>query len=129
MTNANSSIALIPSSQFKWTAQVQFMETLSTRDDAIRYASQRGCNLIVKYERRPGPQFDVLQDPNLVCTSEDTCETVETVPTFVEPEFTGWSKLMLRSVFGIARRRGAAGSTSQREKAIPAVRSQALAAK
>jgi hypothetical protein len=117
MANANSSIAVIPSSNFKWTAQIQYKESLFTRDEAIRYASQYGCNLIVKYEKRTGPLFDVLQDPNLACASEDSGETVETVSVLAEPESTGWSRLMLRGVFGLAKRLGA--GTPHRERAIP----------
>jgi hypothetical protein len=110
MANAYSRIAVIPSTRFKWTAQIQYKESLFTRDEAIRYASEHGCNLIVQYEKRSGPLFDALQDPNLVSTFEDCTEPVETVPVVAEPESHGWSKLMVRGVFGLARRLGAAAS-------------------
>ncbi|HUX10945.1 MAG TPA: hypothetical protein VMW51_09905 [Terriglobia bacterium] len=132
MENANSFIAVIPCSKFKWTAQIQLKEALFTRDQAIRYASDHGCNLIVKYEKRSGPLFDVLHDPNAVYTSGDGCETIETVETvavLAKPEPTGWNGLVLRAVAGIAKRLGSAASTSHREKAVPAVHSPALEAK
>jgi hypothetical protein len=129
MVNASSTIAVISSSNFKWTAQVQYKESLENRDEAIRYASQHGCNLIVQYEKRTGPKWDVLQDPNLVCTSGVTYETIETVPVMIEPERTGWSELMLRGVFGFAKRFGAAASIPAPKKPVPPAQSQAVAAK
>lgn len=70
MGSANSTLALVSSSEFKWTAQIQYMGTVSSRADAIRYASEHGCNLIVKYEKRTGPQFDVMLDPEPSWTSD-----------------------------------------------------------
>ena len=129
MENANGLIAVIPCSRFKWTAEIQYMRSLETRDEAIRYASRSGCNLVVKYEKRSGPLFDVLRDPNVVFTSEDNCETVEVVPALAEPESVGWSKFMARGTFRLAKRIVTGGSTSHRGKAMPSVQRQALAAK
>ena len=77
MGNSNSTIKLLQSNYFKWPFQVQYIESLETRDEAIQYAGRHGCNLIVQYSRRPGPQFDVLQDPEQVCTSIAECEVIE----------------------------------------------------
>lgn len=77
MGNSNGSIKLLQSQHFKWPFQVQYIESLETRDEAIQYAGRHGCNLIVQYSRRPGPQFDVLQDPEQVCTSIAQCEEIE----------------------------------------------------
>lgn len=77
MGNSNNTITILQSSHFKWPFQVQYIESLSTRDEAIQYAGRHGCNLIVQYSRRTGPQFDVLQDPEHVCTSVAESEVVE----------------------------------------------------
>ncbi|MEJ2009380.1 MAG: hypothetical protein P8Z30_14700 [Acidobacteriota bacterium] len=129
MENAYSLIAVIPCSRFKWTAEIQYMKSLATRDEAIRYASRSGCNLVVKYEKRSGPLFDVLQDPNVVFTSEDSCETVEVVPVLAESESVGWTRFIFRGVFRLAKRIVTGGSTSHRDKAMPSVQRHALAAK
>jgi hypothetical protein len=129
MSEENSTIAIIPSSQFKWTFQVQYKESLPTREDAIRYASRNGCNLVVQYSKRTGPQFDVLHDPELVCTSGVKVETVQKVEAVMEPESVGWSKLLFRRAFRLARRMATGVKTSQHDEAMPAVHSHALAAK
>jgi hypothetical protein len=129
MVDANSTIALVPSAEFKWTAEIQYKESLASRDEAIRYASLHGCNLIVKYDRRSGPLFDVMHDPALRCTSEANCRSAETVSVVIEPKSAGWSKLMARGVFGLARRLGAAASTSHRGNAMTPAHSQAMAVK
>lgn len=116
MTNSSGSIAVISSSQFKWTAQVQYKESVFTRDEAIRYASEHDCNLIVKYEKRSGPLFDVLQDPDIVCTYESSQQTVETVHVEL-PNSGGWSKQLFRGVFGLAKRLGSKPS-NQGAKAL-----------
>jgi hypothetical protein len=108
MANANSTIALVPSTEFKWTAEIQYKESLPNRDEAIRYASLHGCNLIVKYDRRSGPLFDVMHDPYLHCTSEADTHLAETVQVMMEPEGGLWRKLKLRNMFGLGRRLGAA---------------------
>ncbi|HKT11432.1 MAG TPA: hypothetical protein VJW77_06350 [Terriglobia bacterium] len=77
MVNSNGTIKILQSQHFKWPFQVQYIESLETRDEAIQYAGRHGCNLIVQYSRRPGPQFDVLQDPEQVCTSIAQCEEIE----------------------------------------------------
>ncbi|TAM82627.1 MAG: hypothetical protein EPN47_08195 [Acidobacteria bacterium] len=113
MTNATSTIALIPSTEFKWTAQIQYKESLPSRDAAIRYAGLHGCNLIVKYDRRSGPLFDVMHDPNLAYESGTAVNPVETVRVEIEPERLGWRKSMARGVFGLfARRLASAASVS-----------------
>ena len=129
MSEGNSTIAIIPSSQFKWTFQVQYKESLPTRDDAIQYASRNGCNLVVQYSKRTGPQFDVLHDPELICTSGVKVETVEQVEVVPEPESVGWSKLLFRGVSRLARRMATGVKTPRHEKAMPAVPSHALVAK
>lgn len=118
MQKADTLIAIIPSTQFKWTAQIQYFESLPTRDEAILYASQHSCNLIVEYERRSGPKFDALQDPNLVCTSDVSGELVERVPVLIEPASSARSKRMLRGVFGLANRLAAVAGTSHRENVV-----------
>jgi hypothetical protein len=114
MVNANSTIALVPSTEFKWTAQIQYIESLPNRDEAIRYAGLHGCNLIVKYERRSGPLFDVMRDPNLTCQSEVNPVSIETVSLAIEPEPSGWRKTMARGVFGLFSRRLASAASSSR---------------
>ena len=130
MANAKGLIAVVPCSRFKWTAQIEYKESLSTRDEAIRFASEHGYNLIVKYERRPGQLFDVLRDPNLVCTSEDGSETVEVVAALDESEFSSPSKRRLGGLAGMIKWLvGSSANTSRQEKATAEVHSQALAAK
>lgn len=127
MVNENSSIAVVPSTRFKWTAEIQYKESLSDQDEAIRYASQHHCNLIVKYHKRTGPLFDVMNDPGLSCATQIDEEAIETVPAVFEPESTGWSKLVLRSVFGLAKRIGGVPSNTQRNNAMTSA--HAMAAK
>ena len=127
MAEVNSTISIIQSSQFKWTFQVQYKESLNTRDEAILYASRHACNLIVQYSKRSGPQFDVLQDPELVCTTGTNCAKVETVPVIIEPESVGWSRLMLRRMFSLAKRVGSVAGSQQGKTAMAAVPSQAMA--
>jgi hypothetical protein len=114
MVNANNTIALVPSTEFKWTAQIQYIESLESRDEAIRYAGLHGCNLIVKYERRSGPLFDVLKDPNLACMSEDGSNSFETVTVAIEPEPASRGKRMARGVFGLFARRPATAESASR---------------
>ena len=97
MGNADNTLALVTSSEFKWTAQIQYMESLANRDEAIRYASEHGCNLIVKYEKRSGPQFDVMIDPDSTWTSKAACERVQSLPKLK-------SKRGLLGMFGLGRR-------------------------
>src|SRR5215472_7929447 len=97
MTNT---IALVPIAEFKWTAQIQYMESLESRDEAIRYAGLRGCNLIVKYDRRSGPLFDVMNDPNLGKDSGTAGVSIETVTVEVQPERTRWTHKVARGIFG-----------------------------
>ena len=122
MPKVNSTIAVLPSPNFKWTAQVQYIETLPTRDEAVLYASAHDCNLIVVYERRTGPKFDVLQDPEHICTSLPQCEVVDSVPVDTDSESAGWGKLghgnrssfgkLFRAIMGSPRQKNA-GSEAQ----------------
>ncbi len=126
MVNPNGKIAVISSSDFDWTAEIQYKESLETLDDAVRYASRLGFNMIVKYNMAAGVHFDVMHDPNLRSASDlggDTLDTVKMVPVIIEPERQGWLRVMSRSVFNVVRRTSAATS------AMPAPSSQAVAAK
>jgi hypothetical protein len=114
MVNANNTIALVPSTEFKWTAQIQYKESLASREEAISYAGLHGCNLIVKYDRRTGPLFDVMNDPNLASVSGVYAETTETVSVVIEPEPTGRGKKMVRGVFGLFARRLATSASASR---------------
>lgn len=105
MTKANNTIAIVPVSEFKWTAEIQYKESLASREDAIRYAGLHGWNLIVKYDRRTGPQFDVMNDPNRASMSEAYAETTETVSVEFELERAGLGKRMARGVLGLFSRR------------------------
>lgn len=105
MGNPNRSITILQSSQFKWPFQVQYIESLSTRDEAIQYAGRHGCNLIVQYSRRTGPQFDVLQDPEQVCTSRAGSETVEIAQDeLAEAQSRGRSRSALSGLASLIKR-------------------------
>lgn len=111
MGSANNTLALLTSSEFKWTAQIQYMVSLGNRDEAIRYASQHGCNLIVKYEKRSGPQFDVMLDPDSSWTARTDCEVIDATPAL---KSGGWKKRSLLGMFGLSRRvPSAAAAVSQ----------------
>lgn len=100
-----NTITILQSSQFKWPFQVQYIESLETRDQAIRYAGQHGCNLIVQYSRRTGPQFDVLLDPEHVCTSRDDSEVVQIeVSQQKDAHSSGRSRSALSGVASLIRR-------------------------
>lgn len=111
MGTANNTLAIVTSSEFKWTTQIQYMESLSNRDEAIRYASQHGCNLIVKYEKRSGPQFDVMIDPDSFWTAGADSAAVKATPDL---KSNGRRKRGLLGIFGLGRRVApAAASISQ----------------
>jgi hypothetical protein len=113
MMNANNTITLVPVAEFKWTAEIQYKESLPSRDAAIRYAGLHGWNLIVMYDRRTGPLFDVMHDPHLASESEAYSETTETVSVVFDPERAGLGKRMARGVFGLfSRRLDTAASTA-----------------
>jgi len=113
MGNANNTLALLTSSEFKWTAEIQYMGTLGNRDEAIRFASQHGCNLIVKYEKRAGPQFDVMLDPDSRWTSQAGSGQFKSAST-AEAKAGGHRKRGFLGMFGLARRvEAAAASISQ----------------
>lgn len=125
MGNSNRLIAVISSSHFKWEPEIQYMESFPTRDEAILYASERGCNLIVKYERRSGPPFDVLQDPHMVSTAGGDCETVDAVRVSPKAGPARRGKSFLLGLFGLAKRAGAENA-SHHGNAMPAVHGHAL---
>ena len=105
MGNSTSTIKLLQSNHFKWPFQVQYIESLETRDEAIQYAGRHGCNLIVQYSRRTGPQFDVLQDPEQVCTSIADSEIIEIATDEpMETQSTGRSRSALSGVAGLIKR-------------------------
>jgi hypothetical protein len=112
MVSANNTIALVPSTEFKWTAEIQYKESLASREEAIRYAGLHGWNLIVKYDRRTGPLFDVMHDPNLSNVSEAYADANETVSVMIEPERAGLGKRMARGVFGLFGHRIAAAAVT-----------------
>ena len=126
MGKSSNTLALVSSSEFKWTAEIQYKESLETLDEAVRYASRHGFNMIVKYNLAAGLHFDVMHDPNLRSASDlggDAVDTVQMVPVIVEPERHGWILLVFRSLFNLFRRIGATASP------VPAPSSQAVAAK
>lgn len=130
MENDNNGIAIVSCNYFKWKAQAQYKETLPTREEAIRYASVHGCNLIVIYDKRTGPKFDVLEDPNLDCTFREHCEFVESEQIEAEVvEHISWRHLFRKRVVDIAEKLGAVEVIPQPKKPMSAARRQALAAK
>ena len=122
---ADSAIALIPGEYFRWRARVQFVESFQTRADAVSYAFQYGCNLIVERNDDDGPLFDVLQDPDRACTSGLNLELVETKDFLVEPEAVGWASLMLSSIHDLSRRIAAALTQIYNRQVAPSLRSAA----
>lgn len=111
MANSTKLIAVIPWSRFKWTAEAQYKQSLYTRDEAVRYASAHDCNVVVQFEKRTGPLFDVFQDPDLESQSEDDYEIVEVVPALegrgpvrrTRSVFRGLAGLFKRSSVGTAK--------------------------
>ena len=108
MGSANKTLAILTSSEFKWTTQIQYKESLENRDEAIRYASQHGCNLIVKYEKRSGPQFDVMLDPDSSWTAKTDSEVVEATSDL---KSNGRRKRGILGMFGLGRRVDAAAAS------------------
>ncbi|HET7101136.1 MAG TPA: hypothetical protein VFJ52_08305, partial [Terriglobia bacterium] len=105
----SGTIKLLQSNHFKWPFQVQYIESLETRDEAIQYAGRHGCNLIVQYSRRTGPMFDVLQDPEQVCTSIAEAEVIEiSSDELMQAQSTGRSRSALASVADLIKRFSAA---------------------
>jgi hypothetical protein len=105
MGNTSNTITILQSSRFKWPFQVQYIESLETRDEAIRYAGRHGCNLIVQYSRRTGPQFDVLQDPQQVCTSITDGEVIElSSEELMSAQSNGRSRTALSGIADLIRR-------------------------
>jgi len=119
---AESAIAVIPGEYFRWRARVQFVESFQTRADAVSYAFQYGCNLIVERSNDEGPVFDVLQDPDRSCTSGLNLELVETKDFLVEPEATSWTSLMLSSIYELSRRSATAFTRTYNRQVAPSVR-------
>jgi hypothetical protein len=109
MGNSNNTITILQSSRFKWPFQVQYIESLETRDEAILYAGRHGCNLIVQYSRRTGPQFDVLQDPEQVCTSVADSEVIQIAQDeLMQRHSSGRSRSALSGIADLIRRFSAA---------------------
>lgn len=105
MGNSTSTVKILQSQHFKWPFQVQYIESLETRDEAIQYAGRHACNLIVQYSRRTGPQFDVLQDPEQVCTSIAECEVIEIDSTeLMQAQPTGRSRSALSGIASLIKR-------------------------
>ncbi len=114
MGKSNNTLALVTSSEFKWTAEIQYMETLTNRDEAIRYAGRHGCNLIVKYEKRNGPQFDVMIDPESRWTSEAGSGQSAKGPAVEKAKSGGQRKRGLMGMFGFAKRMDDAAAPASR---------------
>lgn len=122
---AESAIAVIPGEYFRWRARVQFAESFQTRADAVSYAFQNGCNLIVERNGDDGPLFDVLQDPDRACTSGLNLELIETTDFLIEPEAEGWTSLMLSSMHDLSGRIATALTRFYKRQVAPSLRSAA----
>lgn len=120
---ADSAIAVIPGEHFRWRARVRFVESFQTRADAVSYAFQYGCNLIVERNDDEGPLFDVLNDPDRACTSGLNLELIESTDFLIEPEAMGWTSLMLSSIYELSRRSAVALTRIYNRQVAPAVRS------
>lgn len=118
MANSNGTIVVIPSKQFRWPVHVEYKETFFTRDDALSYASERGYNLIVRYDKASGTEFDVLRDPDCECTSGPETEFIKIETMSDEHDSAGWNTSRLRDAFKLGRRLAAAvAKVSRREAA------------
>lgn len=117
MASSNNLIAVIPWKRFKWTAEAQWRQSLYTEEEAIRYASQHGCNVVVKFEKRPGPLFDVFQDPDVDCTSDQGYQIVEAVAASDERKSARRRGSIFGSLAGLFKRPGVATGASQEQKA------------
>jgi|GEM_PF-2728504 hypothetical protein len=118
MPNPNGTISVIPSSNFNWTARIEFKESFTDRDEAIRYASRHGYNLIVRYSKG-GTRFDVMWDLDGTVTSDTAAELVETVPVVEVPDERSWSQTIAEKLVGVLARFGAVadGASNRRNAA------------
>lgn len=122
MVDADNPIAVIPKEYFRWRARVQFKESFPTRVEAVNYAFQHGCNLIVECDESGVQQFDVMSDPDGACTSGLSLESVKTEDFLVEPEPADWTRLMLLAIASLARRLGAALASLYLHQIAPRLR-------
>jgi hypothetical protein len=129
MMEASRAIAVIPSEHFRWRARVQFQESFRTRDQALNYAFERGYNLIVEHEEGKGLQYDVLYDPDQLCTSGLNLESVETEDFLAEPEPIGWTILMVSSIVNLISWFAAALAVRYRRHVVPFSRHTAFVAR
>ena len=97
-------IVIIPRECFRCRPRVRFMESFPTRAAALSYAFQQGCNLIVESTEGSIPLFDVMQDPDGACAAGLDLKLVKTEDVLVEPASTGWTTLMLCTLWDIAKR-------------------------
>ena len=103
MLNTNRAIAIIPSEHFRWRARVQFKESFPERAEALNYARRHGYNLIVQGDEANGPQFDVLEDPDLACTSGISIDLIELEDGVPDYSMVEWTSLMLSNVWDFVR--------------------------
>ncbi len=104
MLEGCNAIAIIPSDCFRWVARVQFIESFRTRAAAINFASQQGYNLIVERNEGSSALFDVMDDPDGTCTAGLELELLKAEDVLVEPPPTGWTMLMVWTLWGLAKR-------------------------
>ena len=126
--NESTSIAIIPSSHFNWTARIEYKESFLDRDEAIRYASRHGYNLIVKYTKG-GTRFDVMWDLDQTCTSGIEAEMVEKVPVVALPVERGWGQTVAEKLVGVLSKFGAVVDRASQQKNVATSTHQALATK
>lgn len=118
MASSKNLIAVIPWSRFKWTCEAQYKQSLYTREEAIRYASRHGYNVVVEFEKRSGPLFDVFLDPDVDCQSDEDYEIVEVVDVLEESGPARRRRPIFRSLAGLFRRHRAGASIPQQGKAL-----------
>lgn len=119
MLAENNAITIIPSECFRWRARVQFMETFRTRQAALNFAFQNGCNLIVERNEGRSPIYDVLRDPDGACTSGLDLELLKTEDVLVEPPEPAWITLMLSGVWDFGRRLAALLASLYAREIVP----------
>lgn len=104
MLETERPVAIIPSTCFRWRARVQFIETFKTRAAALNFAFQHDYNLVVERGEGDASLFDVLDDPDGVCTSGLDLELLKTEDVLVEADSSGWTTLMFWTVWGFLKR-------------------------
>lgn len=129
MSEASRAIAVIPREHFHWRPRVQFQDSFRTRDQALNYAFEHGYNLIVEQEEGKGLQYDVLYDPDQVCTSGMNLESVETEDFLAEPDPVGWTTLMVSSIVNLIKWFSAGLVTLHRRHVVPFSRHAAFVAR